>query len=295
MNAVARFLMFLFVVTVMLAIGLQAEWRDLRSSAGAQSLLARSLIANFLVVPALGLLIRFLVPMPADASVGFLLLALTPGGMSALQFTTRTKSALFYAGTLTVILAVLSVVFTPALAALLLPPGYEVSVPYLHILGLMGLYLLLPLFVGVCLRDVLGGPAAKLGKVAGLVATLTFFAFVVYVMAVRKAAIAALSPAVVGAMIAFILGSMIIGWLLGGPDRETRAVLASASSVRGAAVCLLIAGRSFPGTDVAVAVVAFSALMVLPNMLFTIYRLIARSRRKNRPEPPLARLHHIRG
>jgi BASS family bile acid:Na+ symporter len=75
-------------------------------------------------------------------------------------------------------------------------------------------------------------------------------------------------------MVVFVLASMSIGWLLGGPYAETRRVLASASSMRNAALCLLIANHDFPSTDVPATVLAFSALMVPPNLLLTLYALI---------------------
>ncbi len=50
------------------------------------------------------------------------------------------------------------------------------------------------------------------------------------------------------------------------------------TSMRNAAICLLIAQKSFPDTGVEVVVVAFSALMVPPNMLFTLYEIIKNKR-----------------
>jgi len=72
----------------------------------------------------------------------------------------------------------------------------------------------------------------------------------------------------------FILLTMLIGWLMGGPKKGTRQVLASASSMRNAALALLIVTNAFPNMDYEVPVVAFSALMVLPNMVFTIIMMI---------------------
>ena len=120
-----------------------------------------------------------------------------------------------------------------------------------------------------------------------MIATLSFVAFILHTMVLRKSAIASVGYAVVGAMLAFIVGAMAIGWALGGPDKETRKVLATASSMRNAALCLLIASRDFPGTDVDVAVVAFSALMVPPNMLFALYSAIRSRRDKRRTQTTL--------
>jgi BASS family bile acid:Na+ symporter len=42
--------------------------------------------------------------------------------------------------------------------------------------------------------------------------------------------------------------------------------------MRNVALALAIASRSFPGANVDVGILAFSALMLPPNVLFTIYQ-----------------------
>ena len=81
-------------------------------------------------------------------------------------------------------------------------------------------------------------------------------------------------------MLILILVSMVIGWLLGGPEKGTRQILTTGTSFRNAPLCLLIAMKSFPDTNVVVAVVAFTALMVPPNMLFTVYHNIKNKQSK---------------
>ena len=131
MDVLAKFLTAFFLTTAMLGVGLQVGSADIRSTLAARSLLARSLVVNFALVPALGILIVRLVPMPSDTAAGFLLLALAPGGMSALQFTSRAKGALLYAGALSFILSLLSVFVSPAIAGLLLPTKSSVPFPRL--------------------------------------------------------------------------------------------------------------------------------------------------------------------
>lgn len=267
-----------FLLTAMLGIGLQVEAQDARSMLAARGLVARSFAANFLVVPALGIFLVHQVPMAPDVETGFLLVALAPGGLGALQFTTKGKGALFYAGALTFVLALLSVFLSPAAAGLLRPELRSLSVPYAQALGFLLLYLLLPLGVGMAAHARFSGLAEKAGKVLAVISTVTFFAEAVYLRQERRQAIVALGPSAVSAMLVFILGSMFTGWLLGGPYAETRRVLASASSMRNAALCLLIASRDFPYTEVPATVLAFSALMVPPNALLTLFALVASAR-----------------
>jgi BASS family bile acid:Na+ symporter len=59
---------------------------------------------------------------------------------------------------------------------------------------------------------------------------------------------------------------------MGGPDTGTRRVLATGTGMRNVMVALLIAVTSFPNSDVDLAVLAFSALMVPPNLVFTMYQ-----------------------
>ena len=94
-----------------------------------------------------------------------------------------------------------------------------------------------------------------------------------------------LKAAELATMLGFILAAMVIGWLMGGPGSQTRTILATGSSMRNAALALLIAVNSFPGTNVDVAVIAFSGLMIPPNMLLTVYEIL-RNRRRTRHVAP---------
>jgi BASS family bile acid:Na+ symporter len=138
------------------------------------------------------------------------------------------------------------------------------------------------MLVGMAVRARRPDVAERLGRPTVIIATLAFAAFVVLLLPARKRAIAELgSPALI-AMLVFVVASMAIGWLLGGPGRETRRVLAAASSMRNAALCFVIATKAFPGTNVDAAVAAFSALMIPPNMLFAISSATARRLRRSR-------------
>ena len=81
-------------------------------------------------------------------------------------------------------------------------------------------------------------------------------------------------------MLALILGSMTIGWLMGGPKRENRRILATGTSMRNVALCAVIALESFPGTKVDLGLVAFSALMVTPNSILGLYESYRKRRFK---------------
>lgn len=67
---------------------------------------------------------------------------------------------------------------------------------------------------------------------------------------------------------------MLIGWILGGPQKFTRPVLATATSMRFIALCLAIAIRSFDSA-VLTPLVAFASIMVTANLLFMVITKVA--------------------
>ena len=70
------------------------------------------------------------------------------------------------------------------------------------------------------------------------------------------------------ALLLLLLLSMLIGWLTGGPDIESRRVMATATGMRNVVMVLYVARYCFPGTNVYMFPVAYLALMVPANVLF---------------------------
>lgn len=276
-----RFLILLFLFTTMLAIGLKVTGAEILAAMKDRSLMARSLLANLVIVPVLGLLLIKLVPLPTDVAVGILLLALAPGGIGAIQFTSKTpeKSIPFAAGLLFV-LSVVAIVFTPVTANLILPAETPIVLPYLRVIRFLLLYLILPIVAGFAIQRVSEKAVSMLQKPIALVGTLSFVAMVILTMGMKKGATRAIGSNGLVVMLILILVSMVIGWLLGGPEKGTRQILATGTSFRNAPLCLLIALTSFPNTNVMVAVVAFTALMVPPNLLLTVYHSVKNKRGK---------------
>src|ERR1035438_776525 len=68
-----------------------------------------------------------------------------------------------------------------------------------------------------------------------------------------------------------IVLAMVVGWYLGGPDRESRRVLATSTSMRSVVICFYVARYWFPGTGVYLAPLVYLSLMVPINAVFTAY------------------------
>ena len=143
-------------------------------------------------------------------------------------------------------------------------------VPYARAFWFVVLFLVVPLGVGIILHDKIEQFALRMAKPLSLIGTLCFVAVVVMTMAARKEAQAIAGSQTQGIMLLFIIVVMVIGWFVGGPKKGNREVLATASSMRNIALCLAIVLTSFPDKGIEAALIAFVALMIPVNMLFTV-------------------------
>ena len=274
-DLLSRILTFLFLTTAMLSVGLQTTAGDVRSLLRSKGFLLRSLLANFVAVPIVGVVLARTLPFKPEAAVALLLLACTPGGISALQFTTKIKGASLFAGSSAFLLAFVAVFLSPALVALVLPGDISVVIPYgralLFVLG----FLLLPLVAGTLVRSRGERLAEKLSRLCAIMSAVLFFAVLVLIMGLRKGAMNAVGKEALLYMLIFILISMAVGWFMGGPAKETRPVLATVTGMRHVGLSTLIALNAFPDPAVQAPLLAFSVLMVPPSMLLTAYILIS--------------------
>jgi len=271
---VPRLLVFAFLITAMLSVGLQTTGNDLRHLLASKGFLFRCLLVNLAVVPAIGLLLVRSLPLTPEAAAAFLLLACTPGGISALQYSTRIKgSSLFAAGT-SFVLSLGAVFISPLLLAVVLPGDIIAQPPYGRAVLFILLFMLLPLLGGAWGRRRWGNSAPKASILFAMFSAIFFIAVFVLVFSARKEAIHVVGGKELLFMLMFILLSMAAGWLLGGPAKETRTVLATVSGMRHAALCLLLAADMFPDAAVQTHIVAFSAVMIWPSTLFTGYMVL---------------------
>jgi BASS family bile acid:Na+ symporter len=269
-----RILTLLFLVTAMLSVGLQTTAGDLRSLLKSKGLLLRSLLANFVAVPIVGIVLVRTLPFKPEAAAALLLLACTPGGISALQFTTRIKGASLFAGSSAFLLTFVAVFLSPALLTLVLPGDISVVIPYGRALLFVVVFLLLPLVAGTLVRSREELLAEKLSKPCAIISLVLFIVVLVLIMGLRKEAMNAVGKEALLYMLIFIIISMAVGWFMGGPAQETRPVLATVTGMRHVALSILIALNAFPDQAVQAPLLAFSVLMVPPSMLLTAYMLI---------------------
>jgi len=258
-----------FVAVVMFSIGLRTSGGELLNTLRDRALLTRSLVANCILIPVVGFLLVHIFPLNPDASIGILLLAAIPGTPIALQFTRMAKTRLAFAAAMTFVLSLVSIALTP-LAIEAMPQMRQGSAwPVLILIAHIALYMALPLCAGLWAAQRAPKTAPRLVLPLDLLATVAFLFLMWETRLVRRQAFNAIrGGGTVLAMLLLLLLSMLIGWLIGGPEPETRRILATSTGMRSVIVVLYIARYCFPGTNVFMVPIVYLSLMVPTNLLF---------------------------
>jgi len=201
--------------------------------------------------------------------VGILLLAAIPGTPIALQFTRMAKPRLAFAAVMTFVLSVVSIAITPLAVKVMPLTAQHSERPILSLTVSILLFIAAPLCVGLWI-------ARRAPKIAPrLVLPLDIFATVVFLflmwetrLARREALNVVAGRRTILAMFLLLVTSMLIGWFAGGPDGESRRVLATSTGMRSVIVVLYVARYCFPRTNVYMIPIVYLSLMVPTNLLF---------------------------
>ncbi len=278
-------LIYLFIGLAMLCIGLASTLDDMVALSVDRAWLSRALIANIVVGPVVALALVALIPMDPAAATVLLLLGFAPGGINAVQFSTKVPKRLAVAGALLVVLSMVSLVAAPIAAKFILPSDAELVLPFGELVFRVTLLIVAPLAIGAAIRARAPGVAETLYKPAMLVSTLAFIASVILSTGARQGALGDLGMASTIAFLIFILAMMAAGWFLGGPATEGRQILAVSTNLRNVGLVYVLAAHCCSDPGLGGAVLAFMAVMVPPNLVLTVACALWRKRMAKQSEP----------
>ena len=268
--AYINLLSYLFVVLYMFSVPLETTRGEIIGYLKDFNLMGRALLANFVVIPILGIIIAQFFDLPPDFRTGFLLLAMAPGGLLALQFARVSKGNRVFAVALLLVFCLLAILITPLFVYLFFSKEGSGRLPFGWLTMMLLLLIVVPLVVGRMLQKIIPEQAPKLGLWLGRLSIVIFIIAAVMAGKYKSPAIKLMGTNGIAAIVLLILGAWVVGWLMGGPEIRNRKVLAIASSMRNAGVCLPIASNYFAGTEVTVPILAFSGIMIPMNMVFAL-------------------------
>lgn len=276
---------------MVLAVGLRARASDMTFLLRHPSLLIRSIVSMHVVMPLLVLWSALGFELHPAVKVGLIALALSPVPPMLPKRTSLAQGHASYTVGLLTMTAVLSTFFVPlALWTLGMLLHTHLFLPPHVVFVLVGFSILLPLASGIVIRRFAPEIADRAAKPVSIVAS------VILVLAVIPLVVDAWPWMRIlignGTLVAIILLTVLglgVGHLFGGPDPNTRSVLAIATATRHPAVAITIAAAVAPSHVISPSAIVLAPAAVLlalivgaiasvPYLAWTQHQAVRRSR-----------------
>jgi bile acid:Na+ symporter, BASS family len=263
LNKAATVAMLGFVVSSMLAMGSGLTIRQIIEPLRNARLVLLALLANFVLMPLGALALAKVLWLDNPFAIGLLVLGCAAGAPFLPKLAELAKGDLAFSVGAMVLLMIVTVGYMPAVMPLLLP---GVTVDPWNIARSLVLLMLLPLAVGLSLKARYEDLARRLKPVLDRISNISLILLVLLITAANiDKVLQVFGTRGILAGLLFIALGFGIGWLLGGPGRDAKKVMALGTSQRNIAAALVVASQSFadPKVVVMVIVVAIVGLIIL--------------------------------
>ncbi|HEY9618840.1 MAG TPA: hypothetical protein V6C78_00645 [Crinalium sp.] len=262
-------LAFLILILAMLldtglSLTVQQLWEPLRNL----RLVVLSLVANFILVPLFVYGLLYVAPLSESVRTGFTIMAVAAGPPVLPKLAQLINGSIAFSAGLMMLLMGCTAIYMPIALPIALNgvqvDSWQIAKPLL-------LLMLIPLAIGLSIKARYEAIATTLQplmrQISGRalivsLATSLLLQFDSLVNLIRTGAIVAIAG--------FIVVSFGVGYLLGGPDMDTRRTLAVGTAQRNIAAALLVAGSNF--NDPAIV----SVIVVTSLSMFVVIRMIAK-------------------
>ena len=267
-------LIFALVLGIGLSTTAQELYRDLRQRPG---VLMRAVLVSNILVPLMAVLAMAALQLRPRLEILILLMAICPG---APFFLNRFRTAASLASDLLLVVSLVGMITVPLwtwVIQRLFP--YELVITAPQVLLVLLKSILLPLALGLLIRQFLPRLAPPLARVAGL------FYKVALVVALGVALIVGgrvvLQTPIVSVLVVVLLtiAAALLGHWAGGPETEDRRMVAFLAALGNPGLALAVVHHSYPDVKAGAIVIAYilvRALTLLPYQLWT----------KRHPLPP---------
>lgn len=231
---------------IMLAMGMTLEWRDIQELTRLPKAAATGLIAQFTIMPMLGWAMGKLFQLPTPFAVGLVLVGCCPGGTASNVIAFLANANLALSVLMTTCSTLVAIALTP-----LLTQGFAGQYVPVDALGLFLTTLrvvLLPIVLGVSLKQFLPNVVKKLLPVAPLLAVLAIVLICSAIFAQNKTAILDAKWQLLGSIFLFHSFGFGLGYglskLLGFPVTVNRTV-AIEVGMQNSGLAVVLAGKHF--------------------------------------------------
>lgn len=260
LESLATLSVLVFVVTSMLSMGLSLTVSQILDPLRNASLVAKALVANFVVIPIVAYVLVLVFTLSEGQSIGIILLATAAGAPFLPKLVEVAKGNIAFGVGLMVLLMVATVVYVPLVLPLLLP---GVQVNPLDIASSLVVLMLIPLAIGLVVKARYESIATSVEPVMSQTST-TALVFLTVLMLVLNFdnLVSVVGTGVILALLVFVAVSFAVGYVLGGPVAGNKSVMGLGSGQRNISAALVVAAQNFQDPDV-VTILLVGALVML--------------------------------
>lgn len=261
------------LAALIVAVGMDADWRDLAYLFRRPAELAKAVLAVNIVVPVAAALLVLAFPLTPFARAGILLMAVSPVPPLVPGKELKVGGAKAYAYGLYIALALLSVLIVPAAVAIMSRMyGVDVDLPVALVARNVATTVLLPLVVGLVLRRLAPAFAERTAPLVRKIAmVLLVIAVIPLLIKVWPAMAALVGNGTILAMALTAVIALAAGHLLGGPELPDRAALALTAVTRHPGIAMMIANANHADKHVTAGILAVLFVGLIVSVPYQIW------------------------
>ena len=264
----ANLSVFIYIVTTMLSMGLNFFPKQFLEPLKDKSLILKSLVANFVLLPIITYIILQVIPLEQGLAIGLVLIASGAGSPFMLKLVQFMKADMAFAVGLMLILSIVTLFYMPLILSFLLP---GVSVNPLSIAVSLLFLIFLPLIIGTTVKSRYNEIAKTIQPTFNQISNIFIVIVIVLYLGLNyKDFLAVFGTGALIATIIFILAAFIIGYLLGGPSKNTKSVLGMGTAIRNSSAAFVVAVTNFSSEyDVMAMIIVVYMLSIITMMIIS--------------------------
>ena len=258
----------IYIVTTMLSMGLNFFPKQFLEPLKDKNLILKSLAANFILLPIITYIILQIIPLEQGLAIGLILMAAGAGSPFMLKLVQFMKADIAFAVGLMLILSIVTLFYMPLVLSFLLP---GVSVNPLSIASSLLILIFLPLIIGTFVKSRYREIAKTIQPTFNQISNIFIVIVVVLYLGLNyKDFLAVFGTGALIASIIFILTAFIIGYLLGGPSKNTKSVLGMGTAIKNSSAAFVVAVTNFSSEyDVMAMIIVVYMLSVITMMIIS--------------------------
>jgi len=250
-----------FVIGSMVAMGLSLTVRQIMDALKDKRLVILSLVANFILVPLFVYGMVAVIPLTEGERTGLILLSLAAGAPFLPKLAEIAKSNAAFSIGLMLLLMTVTIFYLPFVLPMLLT-GATVS-SWAIAKSLITL-MLIPLLLALFVRARFATLAVRLQPWFTQLSNIALVLLTVALIILNTRNLIAMFGYGLLAILLLLIAALVIGYLLGGPGRDTRIVLSLGTGQRNISAAILVAAQNFADDpDVILTMVALAIIGLL--------------------------------